>query len=312
MSEPLRILLVEDSEVDEQLVLRALRKGPRPVESQRVQTAEAMRAALTAKPWDAVVSDWSMPDFSALAALDVLKETGLDLPFIIVSGTVGEETAVQAMRAGAHDYALKDKLARLLPAIERGLREREERRARQEAEKALAQSQEQLRQVQKMEAIGRLAGGVAHDFNNLLSVILTYSEMGMRSLPPDEPLRDDLDQIRQAGERAASLTRQLLAFSRQQLLAPQVVNLNELIAGTGKMLGRLIGEDIELTTRAGPDLGSIRADPGQLEQVLMNLVVNARDAMPKAARSPSRPPTSTSAKTTRAPTSAWSLAPTWC
>jgi len=152
---------------------------------------------------------------------------------------------------------------------------------RKKIAQALSESQEQFRQAQKMEAIGRLAGGIAHDFNNLLSVIMMYSEMALPALGPSEPLRSDLEEIMKAGERAAALTRQLLTFSRQQVLELKVLDLNELIADIGKMLGRVIGEDIELALRPARDLGSVRADPGQIEQVLMNLSVNARDAMPR-------------------------------
>ncbi len=140
--------------------------------------------------------------------------------------------------------------------------------------------EEQLRQSQKMEAIGALAGGVAHDFNNLLSVILSYGEMLAADLKDGDPMRDDLEEIVAAGKRAADLTRQLLAFSRQQVLEPRVVDMNAAIGGVAKMLRRLVGADVELTVVQGAELGTVMADPGQLEQVLMNLVVNARDAMP--------------------------------
>ena len=139
----------------------------------------------------------------------------------------------------------------------------------------------QLRMAQKMDAVGRLAGGVAHDFNNLLMVIASYTELAMDSLPPETSAREDLEEVRKASLRAKGLTRQLLAFSRKQVLRPEVLDLNALIAGMEKMLRRLLGEDIHLAFNPGASLGATKADAGQLEQVLMNLAVNARDAMPK-------------------------------
>jgi two-component system, cell cycle sensor histidine kinase and response regulator CckA len=146
---------------------------------------------------------------------------------------------------------------------------------------ALARTEEQFLQSQKMEAVGRLAGGVAHDFNNLLSVILGYGEILLSDSQVDEAARADIREITRAGERAADLTRQLLAFSRQQVLAPTVLDLNAVLAGMGSMLVRLLGEDVELRTLPGAALGRVLVDPGQIEQVILNLVVNARDAMPR-------------------------------
>jgi PAS domain S-box-containing protein len=144
--------------------------------------------------------------------------------------------------------------------------------------------EDQLRSAQKMEAIGSLAGGVAHDFNNLLSVILSYTGFAMEAVQDDDPLTSDLLEVKNAAERAAALTRQLLAFSRKQVLQPVALDLNQVAAGIEKMLRRILGEDIELVQALAPDLGLTLADPGQFEQVLMNLVVNARDAMPAGGR----------------------------
>jgi PAS domain S-box-containing protein len=151
---------------------------------------------------------------------------------------------------------------------------------RERAEQALRRSEEELRQSQKMEAIGRLAGGIAHDFNNLLSIILSYSAMMMEALSPDDPLRADAEQIAIAGQRARDLTRQLLAFSRRQMLRPEVLDLAEVVRGVEPMLRRVLGEDIELTISLAQPTSLVKADPGQIQQIIMNLVVNARDAMP--------------------------------
>ncbi|HTK96171.1 MAG TPA: PAS domain S-box protein [Terriglobales bacterium] len=144
--------------------------------------------------------------------------------------------------------------------------------------------EEQLRQSQKMEAVGRLAGGVAHDFNNLLTVIKGYSELMLDQLEGADPMRAEVEEIQRAADRAASLTRQLLAFSRQQVLAPKVIDLNSVVSNMDKLLKRLLGEDVDLLTVLDSKIGTVRADPGQIEQVIMNLAVNARDAMPKGGK----------------------------
>jgi signal transduction histidine kinase/ActR/RegA family two-component response regulator len=154
----------------------------------------------------------------------------------------------------------------------------------QQAHKELSQTQEQLAQSQKIEAVGRLAGGIAHDFNNLLTVITGRAQLLLARLRPGDPLRRDVDLIQKTGEQAATLTRQLLAFSRKQVLQPRVVDLNAVVADIETMLRRLIGEDIDLVVVPAPELGRVRVDPGQLEQVLVNLAVNARDAMPEGGR----------------------------
>jgi len=148
------------------------------------------------------------------------------------------------------------------------------------AEEEKKRMEEQFRQAQKMEAVGRLSGGIAHDFNNLMTIVMGNADLTLMDMPEDDPIRESVIQIREAGGRAASLTRQILAFSRRQIVEPVVLNLNELALGVDKMLRRIIGEDVDLETVLGSDLGRVEADPGQLEQVMMNLAVNARDAMP--------------------------------
>ncbi|MGH7435237.1 MAG: sensor histidine kinase, partial [Polyangiaceae bacterium] len=257
MTRPLRLLVVEDREDDAELVIFELRRGGYEPTFKRVQDAAAMGAALREGPWDIVLSDWSMPAFSAPDALGVLKASGLNIPFIIVSGTIGEETAVEALRSGAHDFLLKHRLARLVPTVERSLRETEERR---QAEAALRRSEERLRQVQRTEAIGSLAAGIAHDFNNLLSVILSYSRLALDELKLGDPIRADIEEVWNAGQRATDLTRQLLAFSRQQMLQPRVLDLNQIVAGMERMLRRLLGENTDLTLLTTRSLGKTLAD----------------------------------------------------
>ncbi|MBI2836031.1 MAG: hybrid sensor histidine kinase/response regulator, partial [Acidobacteria bacterium] len=144
--------------------------------------------------------------------------------------------------------------------------------------------EEQFRQAQKMEAVGRLAGGVAHDFNNLLMAILGYCDLVLDQLGEGHPSRGDLEQIRNAGHSAASLTRQLLAFSRKQLLQPTMLNLNDIVSDNQRLLERILGEDIDIAVRLDPRLRAVRVDRSQLDQALLNLAVNARDAMPKGGK----------------------------
>lgn len=155
---------------------------------------------------------------------------------------------------------------------------------RRQSEEALSKSEEQLRQWQKVEAIGKLAGGVAHDFNNLLMTIKGYSEILLGKFDPGDPRHEEVEEILMAAERATSLTRQLLAFGRRQVLHPQVLDLNGIVTNMNKMLRRLIGEDIQLLTILDQELWSVKVDPGQIEQVIMNLAVNARDAMPRGGK----------------------------
>jgi len=396
-------VLVEDRPDDAALILAELRRVGLIVESQQVDNERQLLDALRDFAPEIVLSDHSVPGFSGLEALRIVERESPDTPFIVVTGSLDEETAAEYIKAGAIDYVVKHRLHRLGHAVRRAL---ELRRALQDASassEALARSElrfrklveyssdvitlldaagriiystqalkptlgyEQgeligrdvfdivhpddrpqaealfhalfaspepvvrgelrvrhkagtwrdlevagsnhlddpiveaivinyhdvtdrkraegaLRQAQKVEAIGRLAGGIAHDFNNLLTAILGSTDLLLEMLPPDHPGREEGQETRKAAVRAADLTRQLLAFSRQQVLAPQVLDLNEVVADMDRLLRRLLGEDIDLRIVPAQDVGAVRADPGQLEQVIVNLAVNARDAMPKGGK----------------------------
>jgi hypothetical protein len=400
---PIRVLYVEDSPADAELVELELRRAGLEPTGSRVDNEASYLAALD-PDLDVILADFSLPGFSGTRALDLLKSRDLDIPFIVVSGSIGEEMAVRALQSGASDYLLKDRLARLGEAVRRAMAERRHRREQRATERALHETEgrmrfaleasqvgvweadlvsgvttwspilealhglplgtfkgtfdaflshihpsdrdhvrdtirlairtggdsnllyrtvwpdgsthwitgrgrtfyddqgravraagigmdvterraleEQYRQSQKMEAVGLLAGGVAHDFNNLLTAIHGYCALLGESLGPASGLQADLREIREAADRATSLTRQLLAFSRRQTLDPRVLDLHESIDALEPMLRRLIGEEVEIQVR-GTATGRVRADPGQIEQVILNLSLNARDAMPGGGR----------------------------
>jgi PAS domain S-box-containing protein len=393
----LRVVIADDSEEDALLLVHELRRGGYEPVYQRVDSASAMKAALEHQTWDLVIADHSIPGFGGLEALALVKERRLDIPFIVVSGTISEDQAVAAMKAGASDYFAKGELKRLVPAIARELREAKGRAAQRESDARLAtlvehapvgifrstpagrvlsvnaafvrilgydsptevlqldltrdvyadpaerqrlldqhtytdreyddmeatwkrrdgsllnvqlsvraarnaarqieyyetfvrdvtesrRLQQQLVQAQKMEAVGRLAGGIAHDFNNLLTAILGSADLALDSLPAGVSEREEIEEIRKAALRAADLTHQLLAFSRQQVIAPTVLNPNDAVAAVDKLLRRLLGEDVELRVVLASDLAAVKVDPSQLEQVVLNLAVNGRDAMPNGGK----------------------------
>ncbi len=281
---PLRVLQLEDNPVDAELILATLAEGGIPCEADRVETRADFLAALKRGGYDMILADYSLPSFDGISALAIARELRPDVPFIFVSAILGEELAIDTLLRGATDYILKQRLGRLVPSVQRALRELDERMERKRAEEALRQSEQQLRQAQKMEAVGRLAGGLAHDFNNLLTIIMGYSQMLLGELGPDHPLRAQIEETQKASERAATLIRQLLTFSRKQAREPKVVSLNSVVHNLDSMLRRLIGEDIEFVIALDPDEGRVKADQSHLEQVVMNLVVNARDAMPQGGK----------------------------
>jgi two-component system cell cycle sensor histidine kinase/response regulator CckA len=273
MGIPLRLLMIEDSEDDATLLLRELQRGGYDVVHERVDTSAAMVSAVDSQKWDLVISDYSMPHFSGMEALHGLRSIGFTAPFIFVSGTIGEETAVSALKDGAQDYLMKTNLKRLVPAVQRELREAEERRERTRLGR-------EVHQLQKFEAIGRLAGGIAHDFNNVICAILGWAELCHQDAEPGTQLHERLKKIMDQTNRAGALTSQLLSFARQQFLQPRRIDLNAHISHSTNLLEGVVGENIAITIRAAPDLHVTMADAGQIDQVIMNLCLNARDAMP--------------------------------
>jgi len=276
MTTPLNVLIVEDSADDTELLVVELKRAGFDLKWKRVETEPDYRAGLNPE-LNMVFSDFALPQFSTMRALELLQESKLDIPFIVVSGTIGEERAVESMKAGATDYVLKDRRARLGPVVKRALREIQERGERKRLEA-------QVIEAQKTEVVGQFAVGVAHDFNNILAVIMGYSDLMMEEVGPDSPLRQYAEEIGHAAERAAGLTRQLLVFSRKQAVQPVVLDLNAVLKDMDKMLRRLVGENIVTTIVPGKETGRIKADSGHIGQVLMNLVVNARDAMPNGGK----------------------------
>jgi two-component system, cell cycle sensor histidine kinase and response regulator CckA len=398
---PLHVLLVEDDPNDADLILRELKRSGLEVIHLRVATEDAFLESLHGN-LDLILSDYAMPEFDGVRALELLNRSRLEIPFIIVSGTIGEDVAVEMIKYGAADYVSKDRLGRLGTAVQHAFEQKQLRQQREQAEEALRASEErfrqfaesvnevlwitsadlstilyvspsyarvwertcqslyerpasfieaiheddrpgvliafakhqqgealdaeyrivrpngqirwvhargtvmrndagviqrlggiaeditrrkemerQFRQAQKMEGIGQLAGGVAHDFNNILLVIQANLELVlMTEKNLSLPSKDCMRQIAQAADRAATLNRQLLAFSRKEAMQMRLVDLNYLTASFTKMLRRIVGEHIDIQNEYAPTPPPISADPGMIEQVLMNLVVNARDAMP--------------------------------
>jgi two-component system, cell cycle sensor histidine kinase and response regulator CckA len=268
---PLRVLIVEDSEEDADLIVLELRRGGFDPIFRRVDDADSMAKALADGEWDLVLSDYSMPNFSMPEALSMVQAKGKDIPFVIVSATIGEEVAVEAMKAGAHDYILKHRLSRLVPAVNRELKESLVRCERRNLE-------EQLRHAQKLESLGLLAGGVAHDFNNLLTGILGNASLVMEIVDAEPDVKNMLQDIVRASERAADLTRQLLAYAGKGKFVIEPVNASVLVKDISELLRSSVPRTVELALQLHPDLPNIEGDASQIQQLVMNLILNAVEA----------------------------------
>ncbi len=271
MSTPLNVLIIEDSEEDADLIVLELKRGGFDPQFRRVDNAEGMVRALDEQSWDLMLSDFSMPHFTATEALAIAQERGEDAPFVIVSATIGEEAAVEAMKAGAHDYVLKHRLSRLVPAVKRELRESRMRRERRMLE-------EQLRRAQKLESLGLLAGGVAHDFNNLLTGILGNASLALDTEPESSPIRGMLEDIVQASERAADLTRQLLAYAGKGNFVIEPVSLPELVREIADLIRSTVPRTVSLDLDLQTDIPFVEGDATQMQQLVMNMILNAAEA----------------------------------
>src|SRR6476659_4124181 len=268
------ILLIDDDPQAQALIEMALIDANFERKIEVVTTAAAGLARIKAHHHDIYLVDQRLPDGTGLDVIRAAKDLGTDKPFILMTGYGSGALDEAALREGAADYVEKHLVgAHLERSIRYALRN-------WQSSRELHDREEQLRQSQKMEAIGRLAGGVAHDFNNLLTAIIGYTDMIAEREDLDASPSREVGEIRRAADRGAALTRQLLAFSRKQFLNPTVINVNESVAGLLHMLPRLIGEHIHTDALLGTELGFVKADGSQVEQVIVNLVLNARDAMP--------------------------------
>jgi len=268
------ILLIDDDPQAQALIEMALIDAHFERRIEVATTAAAGLERIKTGEHDIYLVDQRLPDGTGIDLIRLAKDLGTDKPFILMTGYGSGALDEAALREGAADYVEKHLVgAHLERSIRYALRD-------WQASRALHDREEQLRQSQKMEAIGRLAGGVAHDFNNLLTAIIGYTDMIGERTDVDAATAREVREIRHAADRGAALTRQLLAFSRKQFLNPTVININESVAGLLHMLPRLIGDHIQTDARLGTGLGFVKADASQIEQVIVNLVLNARDAMP--------------------------------
>ena len=279
------ILLVEDDPAHAELISRAFDMKNQQVHITVITTLNEAHAYLANATPNLIITDLRLPDGQGVELLPANKADPA-YPVVIMTSHGDEQVAVEAIKAGAMDYVVKTETTFLdIPHIaQRALREWGHIVEHKQMEQNQLELEAQLQQAQKLETVGTLAAGVAHDFNNLLLVINGFAELVQMDLEPDHPHKEPIDKILNAGKRAAELVNQLLAFSRKQIVQPEIINLENAITKTEKMLRRLIGEHILLETTVAPDLWSIKIDPAQLEQLIVNLAVNARDAMPEGGK----------------------------
>jgi two-component system, cell cycle sensor histidine kinase and response regulator CckA len=277
MQATFRILHLEDSKEDCELVHRLLVDDGIDCEMIRCENREKFLQALEKKNFDLIFADCTVPQFNGHHALEVARELAPEIPFIFVSGTIEEDSAIEALHRGATDYVLKGRLSRLVPAVRRAIAEAEEKTKGQEME-------QRLRQAQRLEAVGTLAGGVAHDFNNILTIIKGYSSLLPMECQKPERVREIAETIDRASLRGSELVNQLLAFARKSEGSFTSTALNHRVQEVASMLRPALPPNIAFELQLEEGLPEIHADPGQVERVLVNLATNARDAMPEGGK----------------------------
>lgn len=286
MSAPLRVLLIEDSENDVFLILRQLRRGGYEPEFQRVETAEALHAALTAQSWDVILCDYSLPQFSAPEAFQVLRERAIDVPIIIVSGTIGEERAVECILAGAHDFILKDRPARLGLAVQRVLAEAARRAEQARIREQLDHAERALARSEKLRALGQMAAGISHDLKNILNPLAMRLQMLERHIKRDakDKIESSLTEMHQIIHTGVQTIDRIRSFSRQTPESlPESVDLNVVAKEAIELARPRMSTNKCVLSYFHIELGMpprIHGHPGELVLALVNLMVNSIDAMP--------------------------------
>ena len=272
MKKDLRILHIEDSEDDSELVAHHLEAGGFVCKISRVETRTAMFDALEQEPYDLILSDCKLPNFDGMRALEIAHALAPETPFVFVSGTIGEDIAIETLRNGATDYVLKDRLNRLVPAVKRALGEAEER--------ALCRRlQQRLREAGRLEAISTLSHGIAHDFNNILTIILGHASLLPAAQGDPERTKEIGRAISDAAKRGSEIVQQLLAFARKSDGRAVPINLDCYLTGQLDALRKKLPGNIELVLEPDANLPSVMIDGGQLDRILDNLITNSRDAM---------------------------------
>lgn len=290
MAQPLRVLIVEDSEDDAELLVRDLRRGGYEPASRRVDSAEEMTAALDSDPWEIIIADHDLPRFSALAALRLLKERRLDIPFIIVSGVITDDLAVAGMKEGVHDYLMKDNLTRLVPVVERELREAEQRRDRraleQEVREAREELQAQLAHASRLGVMGEMGSALAHELHQPIAAIVNYANGCIHRLgnghgqEQGDELRETLQEITRQAMRASETIQRVRNFIKKRKPQRQMVDVASVVRDAAEIAGfkaRQLG--VHCALECDQPLPRVFGDPVLLTQVVLNLVLNAIEAL---------------------------------